>query len=70
MQSKADREQSAIDSIASHLHHPLFGGVLGDSGERDAARLQLQEEENVVSRQAAAGEHSTVKKSIPAKAAM
>ena len=51
MQRKADWKQRAIDgidSITSHLHHPFFGGVLRDSGERDGARVQVQEEENVV----------------------
>jgi hypothetical protein len=60
VQDKADRKQSAIDvvdGIASHLHHPILGGMWGDSGERDASRFQMQEEENVVGDQASPGEH-------------
>src|SRR3982751_6047952 len=54
------RKQSAVDhvnSIPSHLHHPLLGGVLSDTGERHAACLQVQEEEYVISCQSAPGEH-------------
>jgi hypothetical protein len=51
MQGKADGKQSAldvVDRIARHLDHPLFAGMFGDSGEGDASRLQVQEEQNVV----------------------
>src|SRR4051794_18783241 len=54
------RKQSAVDhvnSIPSHLHHPLLGGVLSDTGERHTACLQVQEEEYVISCQSAPGEH-------------
>ena len=51
VQNKAHRKQSAIDvvdSIAGHLHHPFLDRVRGDSSERDASRLQMQEEEDAV----------------------
>src|SRR5690349_18223736 len=41
-QDKAHRKQSAVafvDSMASHLHHPILGGMWGDAGERDASRF-------------------------------
>jgi hypothetical protein len=45
--------------------------MLSDSGERDTAGFQVQEEQNVISCQPVPREHlDTVKKSIAAKAAM
>jgi hypothetical protein len=60
MQNKTDGEQSAVDGIhspASHLHHPVFGRMTGDTGQCDPARLQVQEEQNILGCQAAPGEH-------------
>jgi len=73
MQGEADAEQSAVDhvdSIASHLHHPLLGRILGDFGERNAARLQVQKEQDVVGCQPAPGEHFNREEVMPANTAM
>ena len=56
----ADRKQRTVNfvhSITGHLHHPFLAGMLSDSGDADAAPLQVQEEENVISCQPAPCEH-------------
>jgi hypothetical protein len=40
-----------VNRVAAHLRHPLFGGVLGDTGQTYATGLKMQEEQNVVSDQ-------------------
>src|SRR5947209_18730261 len=60
MQSKTDRQQRAVyrvHGMASHLHHPVFGRMSGDSGQCDLARLQVQDEKYIIGCQAAPGEH-------------
>jgi hypothetical protein len=44
--------------------------MLGGSGERDASRFQVQEEQNVEVAKPRQVSTSTVKKSIPARTAM
>ena len=46
--TSTDRTSVLIDSIASHLRHPGFGGVSGDAGEGNAPRLQVEKEEDVI----------------------
>jgi hypothetical protein len=33
-----------VGGVASHLNHPLRGGMFGQTGEADAARFELNEE--------------------------
>ena len=37
-----------VGGVASHLKHPLGGGMFGQTGETDAARLQMNKEQDVV----------------------
>jgi hypothetical protein len=37
-----------VGGVASHLHHPLGSGMFGQTGETDAARFQMNEEQDVV----------------------
>jgi hypothetical protein len=52
-------EESAtlVRGIASHLNHPLGGGMFGQTGEADAARFQMNEEQYVVGGETSQGEH-------------
>src|SRR5881227_3907042 len=43
--------------MTGHLHHPFLRWMLSDSGDCDAARLQVQEEKDVISCQPAPSEH-------------
>ena len=54
--TSTDRTRGLIDSIASHLRHPGFGGVSGDAGEGNAARLQVEKEEDVIGDETAPGQ--------------
>ena len=38
-----------VGGVASHLNHPLGGGMFGQTGETDPARFQMNEEQDVVS---------------------
>jgi hypothetical protein len=46
-----------VGGVASHLKHPLGGGMFGQTGEADPARLQMNEEQDVVGGQTSPGEH-------------
>src|SRR4030095_9564723 len=46
--TSTDRTRGLIDSIASHLRHPGFGGVSGDAGEGNTPCLQVEKEEDVI----------------------
>ena len=37
-----------VGGVASHLNHPLGGGMFGQTGETDSARFQMNEEQDVV----------------------
>jgi hypothetical protein len=52
-----DAPRGLVDRVASYLHDPCFGWVPGDGGECDASVLQVQEDEDVVSRKAASAQH-------------
>lgn len=54
--TSTDRPRGLIDRIASHLHHPGFGRVSGDAGEGDAARLQVEEEEDIIRNETTPGQ--------------
>jgi hypothetical protein len=46
-----------VGGVASHLNHPLGGGMFGQTGETDAARFQMNEEQDVVGGETSPGEH-------------
>ena len=46
-----------VGGIASHLNHPLGRGMFSQTGETDAARFQMNEEQDVVGGEASPGEH-------------
>src|ERR1022692_1039039 len=46
-----------VGGVASHLKHPLGGGMFGQTGETDAAGLQMNEEQDVVGGETSPGEH-------------
>ena len=46
-----------VGDVASHLNHPLGGGMFGQTGEIDAARFQMNEEQDVVGSETSPGEH-------------
>src|SRR5215467_6116422 len=54
----ATQESGAVvGDVASYLHHPLGGGMFGQSGETHPARFQMNEEQDVVGGEASPGEH-------------
>jgi len=59
-----------VDAVTSHLNHPLGRWMFGQTGEADAARFQLNEEQDVVGGETSPSGTSTVKKSVPARTAM
>ena len=46
-----------VGGVASHLNHPLGGGMFGQTGEADAARFQMNEEQDVVGGETSPGKH-------------
>jgi len=52
-------EESAtlVGGVAGHLNHPLGGGMFGQTGETDAARFQMNEEQDVVGGETSPGKH-------------
>jgi hypothetical protein len=46
-----------VDAVTSHLNHPLGRWMFGQTGEADAARFQLNEEQDVVGGETSPGEH-------------
>ena len=46
-----------VGGVASHLNHPFGRGMFGQTGETDAARLQMNEEQDVVGGETSPGEH-------------
>src|SRR5215472_10121041 len=46
-----------VGGVASHLNHPLGGGMFGQTGETDAARFQMNEDQDVVGGETSPGEH-------------
>src|SRR4029453_16979537 len=54
--TSTDRTRGLIDSIASHLRHPGFGGVSGDAGEGNTPRLQVEKEEDVIGNETTPGQ--------------
>jgi len=46
-----------VGGVASYLKHPLGGGMSGQTGETDAARFQMNEEQDVVGGETSPGEH-------------
>ena len=46
-----------VGGVASHLNHPLGGGMFGQTGETDAARFQMNEEQDVVGGKTSPGEY-------------
>ena len=46
-----------VGGVASHLNHPLGGGMFGQTSEADAARFQMNEEQDVVGGETSPGEH-------------
>ena len=46
-----------VGGVASHLNHPLGGGMFGQTGEADAARFQMNEEQDVVGGETSPGQH-------------
>ena len=46
-----------VGGVPGHLNHPLGGGMFGQTGETDAARFQMNEEQDVVGGEASPGEH-------------
>src|SRR5438045_8676878 len=54
----AKEESETLDGgVASHLNHPLCGGMFGQTGETDAARFQMNEEQDVVGGETSPNEH-------------
>src|SRR6266540_2753850 len=51
-----DRPSRLIDSIASHLRHPGFGGVSGDAGEGNASGVEVEKEEDVIGNETTPGQ--------------
>src|SRR5690349_15513349 len=51
-----DRAGLVIDYIASDLRHPAFGRVPGDTGEGNAARLQVEKEEDAIRNETTPGQ--------------
>jgi hypothetical protein len=49
--------RTLVGGVASHLNHPLGGGMFGQTGETDAARLQMNEEQDVVGGETSPCEH-------------
>ena len=47
----------ALGGVASHLQHPLGCGMFGQTGEADAARFELNEEQDVIGGETSPGEH-------------
>jgi len=43
-----DRTRGLIDSIASHLRHPGFGGVSGAAGQGNTPGFEEEKEEDVI----------------------
>ena len=46
-----------VGGVASHLNHPLGGGMFGQTGKTDAARFQMNEEQDVVGGETLPGKH-------------
>src|SRR6202051_1814637 len=44
----AEESETLVGGVASHLNHPLGGGMFGQTGETDAARFQMNEEQDEV----------------------
>ena len=53
----AEESETLVGGVASHLNHPLGGGMFGQTGETDAARFQMNEEQDVVGGETSPGEH-------------
>jgi hypothetical protein len=52
-----EESRTLVGGVASHLNHPLGGRMSGQTGETDAARFQMNEEQDVVGGEASPGEH-------------
>ena len=46
-----------VGGVASNLNHPLGGGMSGQTGETDAARFQMNEEQDVVGGETSPSKH-------------
>jgi len=46
-----------VGCVASHLHHPFGVGMPGQAGQADAARFQMNEEQDVLGGETSPGEH-------------
>src|SRR5215475_1850327 len=46
-----------VRGVARHLKHPVGGGMFGQTGESDAARFQMNEEQDVVGGETSPGQH-------------
>src|SRR5689334_21129427 len=53
----AEESGTLVSGVASYLHHPLGGGMFGQTGETHPARFQMNEEQDVVGGEASPGEH-------------
>ena len=52
-----EETQVLVSCVASHLNHPLGGGMSGQTLEADVARFQLNEEQDIVGGETSPGEH-------------
>ena len=52
-----EKSGTLVGGVASHLNHPLGGGMFGQTGETDTARFQMNEEQDVVGGETSPGEH-------------
>jgi hypothetical protein len=52
-----EESETLVGGVASHLNHPLGGGMSGQTGETDAARFETNEKQDVVGGQTLPGEH-------------
>src|SRR5438874_5664896 len=52
-----EKSGTLVGGVASHLNHPLGGGMSGQTGKTDAARFQMNEEQDVIGGETSPGEH-------------
>ena len=57
LKQATEESGTLVGGVASHLNHPLAGGMFGQTGETDAARFQMDEEQDVVGGETSPGKH-------------
>ena len=65
-----EESRTLVGGVASRLNHPLGVGMLGQDGETEAARFQVNEEQDVVGGETSPGEHFDCEEVGPARTAM